>query len=70
MWKVEFDDYGGYDGITAGYRILDGEQQICVVDVRDFLPANWSDEQGHEENKAARAAAELIVRAVNMALMG
>lgn len=70
MWRMEFDDYGGYDGITAAYIIFDGDKEMCTVDVRDFLPVNWSDneEQGHEENAEARAAAELIVRAVNKEL--
>ena len=71
-WNVEFDDTGGYDSMSAGYRIgaPDYHREVCTVEVDSWrfdkpeMSLDWDDY--HAENESAAADAALIAAAPDM----
>jgi hypothetical protein len=65
-WKVEFDEMGGYDCMSAAYEIItEDNQTVAVLDTEHYHTGeSWDD--SHQERSEARAAAEHIVRMHNM----
>ena len=49
-WKLEFDEHGGYDCMTAGWKIqTQNGVTLFVIDLGDF----------HQDEEVARAIAQL-----------
>ena len=65
-WRVEFDEYGGYDCMTSAYRVEDADgNYLFSVDVDEFVTEpGW--DASHAENEEARRLAECIVAAINL----
>lgn len=70
MWRYEFDDHGGYDGLAGAFEIYDTsivdedgfEKFICCVDQYDYDNDALDD---HEPWPEVEAIAKLIVDSVN-----
>lgn len=58
-WTVEFEPYGGYDCMSAGYSVRRGYyDEVCCVDVEG---------RSHDEDPGKASLAALIAAAPEMA---
>jgi len=69
FFTMEFDDSGGYDCMTAAYKIKCGKQLIASVDCADYGQENCSPLPFCVHAKAHEMS-QLIVTAVNEYLKG
>ncbi len=56
-WTAEWDEYGGYDCMTAGWKIKDGDELVAEIDCGA---------EDHKDNPTAAANARLIAAAPDM----
>lgn len=63
--RYEFDEHGGYDCMSSGYRVLDAAGRTCVtVDTKEFRRARMM--ESCEPLEEAEALARLIAAAPDM----
>ncbi len=56
-WTAEWDEYGGYDCMTAAWNIKDGDELIAEIDCAT---------EDHKDNPTAAANARLIAAAPSL----
>lgn len=67
--RYEFDEHGGYDCMSAGYRVLDADGRTCVtVDTRDYRSARMM--KSCTPLEEAEALARLIAAAPDLLQAG
>ena len=65
MIRVIFDEYGGYDAMSAAYSLeRDDGGVLLVVDVRGYTEGkDW--DTLHQENAEAKRVADICCEALN-----
>ena len=66
QWSLDFDQFGGYDCISAAYRIEYRGNTMIEIDVRHFTNREAMDKRNELAEEVARVCYDALIHNVDL----